>query len=163
VGQEGRAQRALVDARVPDGEVRHRGEAANRLPVHPDGRAHRLSPRLAADAVLAGGDRDARGEPLDVPFERAGKGLVEVVDVEHELPLRRGEAAKVREVRVAAELDVNRRTGRACEVRRHHVRRAAVEGERGRDHPSVADRDELRKPRRGLLLEQRERIGSIAA
>jgi len=30
----------------------------------------------------------ARGQPLDIPLERAGQGLVEIVDIEHQVALR---------------------------------------------------------------------------
>ena len=45
--------------------------------------------RSAAEIpAVAAGDLQARAQPLQVPLPRAGKGLVEVVDVEHQLPLR---------------------------------------------------------------------------
>ena len=43
----------------------------------------------------------------------------------------------------------------------HDQRGAAVEGERRGEHPPVADRDELGNPARGLLLEQRDRVGPV--
>ena len=40
----------------------------------------------------------------DVPLERAGQRLVEVAQVERQLPLRRGPQSEVQDVRVAAQL-----------------------------------------------------------
>ena len=60
------------------------------------------------------GDLDARGQALDVPLERAGKRLVEVVEVEDEVALGRREAAEVREMGVTAELHVEAGAGRAA-------------------------------------------------
>ena len=47
----------------------------------------------------------AGGEPLHVPLEGPGVGLVDVVDVEDEPPLRRREQTEVAEVGVTAQLD----------------------------------------------------------
>ena len=113
---------------------------------------------LAREAVVARGDQDARGEPLDVPLPRAGQRLVEVVDVEHQAPLGRGEHAEVGQVRVPAALHPQAGARRRGEIVRHDLRGAAVEGERRDEHPPVADRDELRDPRLRLALEQLNRI-----
>ena len=40
---------------------------------------------------LPAGHREARGQALEIPLERAGKGLVEVVHREHEAPIGRCE------------------------------------------------------------------------
>src|SRR5690349_298664 len=129
--------------RVPDVEVAHRGELAHRFAIATgdceDGRAA----LCVAEAAVPGGDLEARGEALDIPLERAAQRLVEVVEVEDERPLRRGEAAEVREVRVAAKLDVEPRSRRRREVMRHYGGSAAVHRERRGEHAAVADRDEL--------------------
>ena len=49
------------------------------------------APHLRRVAVGPPGDLDAGRQPLDVPLPGAGHGLVEVVDVEDEMPLRGGE------------------------------------------------------------------------
>ncbi len=90
-----------------------------------------------------------------------GERLVEVVDVEHEVALRRGEATEVREVGVAAELHLDPRARGPGQIGGHHVGGPAEEGERRGDHPPVADRDQLGHARRGLLLQQRDRIGAV--
>ena len=59
---------------------------------------------LSAKAVVARGDQHAHGQALDVPLPRARERLVEVVEVEHQPPLGRGEHAEVRQVRVPAAL-----------------------------------------------------------
>ena len=60
---------------------------------------------LVGEAVVARGDQHAGRQPLDVPLPGARQRLVEVVDVEHQPPLGRGEHAEVRQVRVAAALN----------------------------------------------------------
>src|SRR5262249_50764004 len=75
-----------------------------------------------------------------------------------EPPVGRRVPAEVGQVCVAAELDVQPGPRHSRQVGRHHVGRAAVEGERGDEHPSVTDRDELLDPALGLLLEQGDRV-----
>ena len=67
------------------------------------------------EPAVAAGDLKARGQPLHIPLPRAGQGLVEVVDVEHQLPLGGGEHPEVRQVRVTADLD--RQTGAGVAAR----------------------------------------------
>jgi hypothetical protein len=101
--------RTDVEARVPDVEGSHGGEPAHRRPVLAcclEGCGEALA---VAEPALARNHDDARHEPLDVPFPRAWKRLVEVVDVEDEVAVGRGEDAEVQEMRVAAEL--NRKPG----------------------------------------------------
>jgi len=54
---------------------------------------------------LSSRDDDAGGEPLDVPLPGCGECLVEIVDVEDDTPLGRGEAAEIGQMRVTAGLD----------------------------------------------------------
>ena len=63
-------------------------------------------PLLRVEAAVAAGDGQAGREPLDVPFEGPGQGLVEVVDAEDESPIGCGEDAEVGQVRITAELHV---------------------------------------------------------
>ena len=99
--------------RRPGGRTRHRASACRRPCASSAGtRAtpavdDRRGGRPGANAAVATEDLEARGETLHVPLPRAGERLVEVVDVEHQLPLGRAEHAEVRQVRVAAELDVD--------------------------------------------------------
>jgi hypothetical protein len=90
-------------------------------------------------------------------------GLVEVVDVEDQPPVRGRKDAEVREVGVAAELDVEARARGHTEVRRHDSSRAAIEGEGRDEHPPVADRDQLRNAGPVLLFEDLDWIGAIRA
>ncbi len=57
-----------------------------------------------AEVAVSARRSHARSQALDVPLPRPGQRLVEVVDVEDEPALGRGEDAEVREVRVAAAL-----------------------------------------------------------
>ena len=136
----------------------HLGVGRHLLAVAAHGR-ERGSPRFGRrEAVAAGGDDDARGESLDVPFPRPGKRLVEVVRVEDERPFRRGEQAEVRDVRVAARLDRDVAARRGRQVERHHGRRAAVERERRRRHASVTQREQIRESVGLLGEDDRDRI-----
>ena len=147
-----------VEPREPDVDVAHPGEVVHGLAV----RAHHGPvddlALLGVEPAVAAGDREARHEPLDVPLERPWQRLVEVVDAEDQPPVRSGEDAEVREVRVAAELHLQVGVRRRGEIARHERGAAPVEGERGDEHAPVPDRDELghpgaspvpRAPRRG--------------
>ena len=115
-------------------------------------RCFRLKPRSRP------GDLEARHQTLDVPFERPGQRLVEVVDAEDQPPVGSRERAEVRQMRVAAELNLEARARRIREVRRHQGSSTAVERERRDEHAPVADRNQLRDARLRLLLEHLDRI-----
>ena len=100
------ADRRDVEARVPDVDVPHLGEARHRFAVFAHRRLHGRAAGRVVEAALPAGDREAGGEPLHVPLERPRQRLVEVVEAEDEPPVGCGEDAEVREVRVAAELGV---------------------------------------------------------
>ena len=63
------------------------------------------------DAKLAAGDDETRRETLEVELEWPRERFVEVVDVEEQVALRRGEQSEIRHVCVAAELDRDARAG----------------------------------------------------
>ncbi len=140
-------------------EVRLGGEFAHRRPVRGDGGQDDRAALLGREAAVAAGGHETDGEALDVPLPRTGMGLVEVVDVEHHVPLGRPEDPEVREMGIAAELHAHAGARRRGEIGRHDQRRTAVERERRHEHPPVADRHQLRHPRLRLLLEQPDRIG----
>ena len=150
-----------VEARVPDLEIAQFRELADRLAVGARDRLHHRGPVLALEAVVAGGDLEARGEPLEVPLPGPGQRLVEVVEVEDQPPVGGGEDAEVGEVGVAAHLHPQARGRGRGEVGGHHRRGAAVEGERRDRHPPVADRQQLRHPCVRLLFEDLDRVGPV--
>ena len=82
-----------------------------------------IAPVGGRETAFAAQDLDARSEALHVPFPGAGKCLVEVVDVEQDLSLGRAEEAEVRQVGIAAQLDVDARARRRRQVGGHHERR----------------------------------------
>jgi len=63
-------------------------------------------------------------------------------------------------MRVAAQLSREPGARQPRQVCRHDQRAAAEEGERRRQHPPVADRDQLGHPRECLLLQQRDRVAA---
>ena len=139
----------------------HAREAPHRLAVLADAVQDELLAPLRGQSDVATGDLDARRHPLDVPFPRSRQRLVEVVGPEHEPAVGSGEPAEVRDVRIAAGLHDDARPPGGRQVGGHHGRRAAVERERGDEHPPVPDRDELLQPGHGLRLEHRDRIGPV--
>ena len=137
----------MLDPRIPDVEHVHRHQFAHVLAVAAGAADRGFATGRACQPVGSGGQHERGDEALDVPFPRGRQRLVEVVDVKHQPPFRRGEAAEIEQVRVAAGLDAHAAGRRRREVRRHHRGRASVESEWRGQHPAVSDRHELRQPR----------------
>jgi hypothetical protein len=116
------------------------------------------APLPLAEAVLAARDGDAGDKPLHVPLERAGAGLVEVVAVEDETPVRSGEDPEVREVGVATELHGELGARRPRQIGGHHRCGPPEEGEGRGKHPAVANWHQLGHAALVLRPEDRERI-----
>ena len=106
--------------------------AISRIASRYDWRTARLiaSRCFGVEPAVPPGDREAGHQPLDVPLERAGQRLVEVVEAEHQPPVRGREAAEVRQVRVPAQLHRQAGPRGAGQVGGHQVGGAAVERER---------------------------------
>ena len=87
--------------------------------------------------------------------------LVEVVDVEDEVPLRAGEATEVGQVGIPAELSLE---GGSClrrQITGHEQGRAPVEGQRGGEHAAVANGHEFGDSSRRLALQEVDGIGPV--
>ena len=151
-----------VEACVPDVEEAHMARLGHRRAIRGGGGAGRGGLFLATMAIAASGDDDAGHQALDVPLERRRQCLVEVVEVEHERAVGGGEHAEVRQVRVATALHAQACARGARQVSGHDRRAAAIERERGDDHPPVPDRHQLGHPRRVLCLENADRVGTVS-
>ncbi len=101
-----------VDARIPDVEHAHLAVLRHVLSVRPHASERRVASVVFAEAIVAAGEHEARGETLHVPLPRTRQRLVEVVDVEDDAPLRRGEGAEVQQMAVTASL--NAQAARGC-------------------------------------------------
>ena len=110
---------------------------------------------------MAGGDDDAGRQPLHVPLPGSGQSFIEVVDVEEDVALRRGEAAEIHKVSVAASLYAKsgRRGGR--EIGRHERGCPAIEGERRLSHAPETDGDQFRDAALVGLAQKLDRIAPI--
>ena len=156
------AQQVLFGlVRVPDVERGHLGESGHRLSIGGHRRERHGSCVDGVEAVVARRDRETRGHTLHVVLERPRQRLVEIIQVEHQRPFRRRVHAEVRQVSVAAELDVQTRGRRVLEVGGHDLGRTPIERERRNHHASVTHRHQIRLPRDVLLLQQRNRIGTV--
>ena len=110
---------------------------------------------------MMGGDDDAGREPLDVPLPGSGQSFIEVVDVEEDVALRRGEATEIHKMSVATGLYTKSgRRGRR-QIGRHDRGRAAIEGERRLGHTREADRDQFRDSTFVGLAQKLDRIAPI--
>jgi len=111
--------------------------------------------------VGAGGHGDGGREPFDVPFEGAGEGLVEVVEVEEQGAFRGGVQTEVEQMRVAAQLHGEPGVGLGGEVGGHHGGGTAQEGERRGGHPPVPDRQQLGQAVAALPFQYGDGVGPV--
>ncbi|MEZ5298679.1 MAG: hypothetical protein R2697_21080 [Ilumatobacteraceae bacterium] len=96
---------SISDAEIVQLERVGVGGPGHRLSVGSDGGECGATALRRFDAVVTRRHDDAGGEPLDVPFERAGERLVEVVEVEHQPAVGAVEEPEVGQVGVTAEFD----------------------------------------------------------
>lgn len=160
-GADEREQCVGVDPLVPDGEFAEPRQSAHVVAVRGDGGEGGEVGLLVGVAVVAGGDGCGGGEAFDVPLEGSRVRLVEVVEVEEQGAVRRGEQSEVQQVGIAAELDGEARVGCRREVARHHGGGAAQEGERARRHPPVADGQQVAEPVGALPLQGHDGVGAV--
>jgi len=150
-----------IYTQVPDVEVGHRRQPAHDLAILACSAEDDVAPLRAVEATVAARDLEAGGQSFQVPFPRTREGLVEVVDVDHQVPAWGGVGAEVGEVGVPARLHPEIGAWRGGEVGGHDRRRAAVEGERRGEHAAVAKRDQIGHPIRGLAFEHLDRIWTV--
>ncbi len=105
--------------------------------------ARTASRKLVAEAARAACDDKTGGQAVDIPLPRGRKRLIQVVNVEDDPPLWSREASEIAQMSITARLYAKARGGCAGQVHRHVERRAAIEGVRRRQHPAVAQRDQL--------------------
>ena len=150
----------LVDPGVPELEVAHPRVLSHALSVRLDdapGGGFAVGLVEADEAPAYDGARD---QALEVPFPRAGIRLVEIVDAEDEVALRRGERAEVRHVHVAAGLHRESGDRRRRDVADHDRRGAPQKRERRRQHAGMADRQQLRQASFCLRFEDCDRVAA---
>ena len=150
-----------VDAIVPDIQRAHRSIVGHSFTVG----AHSVRCRLRRVAVeeveMAGGDDDAGRESLYIPLPGSRQGFVEIVDVEENVALRRGEAAEIHQVSIATGLDAKSGGRGRRQIGRHDRGRAAIEGERRLGHATEADRNQFWDAAFVGLAQKLDRIAPI--
>ncbi len=119
-----------MDHEAADFKQRHFRESAHLLAVA-EKDCRRPGVQVPPCARLAAGQDEGRGHALHVPLEGAADGFIEIVDVEDEAAVGRGEGAEVAHVGIAAELRVDAGVGKHGEVGSHD-RRGAAEVAEGR-------------------------------
>ncbi|GAB1839392.1 hypothetical protein MyNCGM152_01330 [Achromobacter xylosoxidans] len=159
LGRRGVLQHAFEgEAVVPDVQ-----RAVLRVFVHPRlvlGRSRHddVGAVAAAIAHVRRRHRQAGRQALDVPFPWARGGLVEVVQVEQQLPFGRGEAAEIEQMRIAAKRNRDAGMRRARQVVRLQDGGAAKEGEGGGRHAPVAQWDQGLDAAVAVAAQQPDRI-----
>ena len=78
-----------------------------------------LTALLDREPPVPSGDGKAGDQPLQIPFPGPRNGLVEIVDVEYQAPLRCPEATEVQQVSVPTTLHRDARAVGSGQVRRH--------------------------------------------
>ena len=101
---------------------------------------------VVGQALAAGQHLQARHHPHQVPLEGAREGLVEVSDIEGELPFRRGPQPEVEDMSVTAQLHRQTATRPRGEVGGHDGGGTAVVGPRRGRHAAVADGHQVGRP-----------------
>ena len=136
VGGFEEAQQAVdVHPVVPDVELGHGGVAGHPKSIRVSCSPRRCQRDLLPDAVDPRRDDEARRQPLEIPLEGAGEGLVEVTEIEHQVPLWRRPQAEVEDVRITTELDIETAIGLRGEVSGHDAGGTSVEVPRRDRHP----------------------------
>ena len=134
------------DPVVPEVEGPFRGIARHALAVLASGGPHHSSALRAGEATLAGDDLQAGAQAFDVPLPWTRQRLVEVVDVEHEVPLGGGELPEVAHVGVAARLHGQSGGGGRREIHGHDGGATPEEGEWRLGHAGVPDGHQVGNP-----------------
>ena len=154
--------RPLFDQVVPDFQKSHLGVAANPPDIGFDHRARRLFGISPVATEKERGNRGARGQPLEIPFPRPGKNLVEIVDCENEVALRRREQAEIHQMHIAAGHHLEIGARRVREISRHDRSASPQKRERRSQHTCHSHRHELLDAGGILRLKNRNRVGASA-
>ena len=110
---------------------------------------------------MMSGDDNAGREPLDVPLPGRRQSFVEIVDVEEDVALGRGETAEIHQVSVAAGLHAKSGRRRRGQIGRHERGCAAIKRERRLGHAAEADWDQLQDSAFVGLAQKLDRIAPI--
>ena len=125
-------------------QLRHAGKCAHLHGVSLDAGRGGSSRGAILVARGASGQHQRRCHALQVPLERAPNGLVEVIEVEDQPAIGRGECAQVAHMRVAAKLAHDPGGRKLRQVGGHHRRRAAKVSERRLRHQLILELDQRR-------------------
>ena len=128
---------------------RHAREGVHRSAIAPQKQGRRLTAGGTFAPGFPPGQDDTGGQTLHVPLKRSPDGFVEVVDVEDQPPIGRGEGAQVANMGITAQLGKNAGMGQHCQVGSHDRHRAAKKTKRRSRHPLPLDRQQRRHPPHG--------------
>ncbi len=123
--------------------------------------ARSIAAAAFAQIVLSCSENHACRKPLYVPLPWSRGGLVEVIDVKHEMPFRRTEAAEIADVTITAGLHAKPGGRSAGEVEGHQSRGAPKEREGRLAHSSVANGKKVGQASFVSVLQQLDRIRPI--
>ena len=141
-------------------EQRQVGEPPQLVTIRGHTGPHRVAAVVFRRPVVAPGDPDTRGQPPQVPLPAAWVGLVEIVEVDHQIPLGRCVEPEVAEVRVAAHHGCDSRCRQMRDVLGHHHRGSAQKSVRRVDHATDPDRDQPVDPPLVTDVDEFHRVGT---
>src|SRR5262245_4895165 len=154
-------ERFEVDVFIPDLQRGHHCVFGHMLSVGLNSCANGSLAVFRSRTRRASRDFDTGGQPFKVPFPRSWERFVKVVDVKNQVALRRGEAAEVHDVAIAARLHAKPGPGGLRQIKSHYGRGAAQESEGRFAHSSIANREQLRNSPRIRIHQNLDRIRSI--
>jgi hypothetical protein len=110
---------------------------------------------------VAPGNPDTGGQPPQIPLPAARVSLVEVIEVDHQIPLGRGIEPEIAEVRVTAHHGCDSGCGQMRHVLSHHHGGSAEKSVRRVDHAPDPDRDQPVDPALVADVDEFHRVGTI--
>ena len=114
------------------------GEVLDFAAIGPHGATRQGAAGFVGQILHTSGHHQTGGEAFEIPFERAGNGLVEIIGVKQRLTRQPGHCAEIGQMRVAAELDDDAAMHVRTDIRRHHRGGAAQKCKRISHHPAIA-------------------------
>jgi hypothetical protein len=133
-----------VEARVPHHQGRHARVFVHVLAVRAHAALRRCMGASAGHTHLAAGRDYADGQVFHVPLPGRRQRLIEVIEVEHQGPLGRGEDPEIEQMAITARLHALAAHRRTRQVEGHDGGGAAKKRQRRLEHAAIANGQEVR-------------------
>ncbi len=131
------------------------------LAIGGDARCHRVATLPFVGSIVSPGDPDAGRQTPQIPLPGAGMRLVEIVQVDNEIPFRRGVETEVAKMRITADHRTDAGRRQRCDILGHHAGGAPQEPVGRGHHAGHPDRDQPRKSAFMRLHDLHDRIRPV--